>query len=1418
MRIDVMLCADLRRLRLPGRHETKEFVGADSSNVLSQEFGERGRSMRSHVSLGRAAVMISSRLGGRLGRSKLREKAPVSSETPSNNPSERTPDDAVRDLLGYLNFSSGAHDASFYRNVDQVVENLQPPTERAIRDFLLTQITTVEGTSAAFQDIGQVTDVVGKAFDEVLPAYCEHHSNLLVHLPADIYLEPYFLARLLEATLRVRAAEDVPQAALAELNGFLGYRPIPVLENGHRSEVYDNERHAPLPVYIKDAGVSSGRYRDLLDAALQLLRDTPAEIRDASYFDFDRLDVMAVDLRAHDHTHPANKRTNYMFGEWDPHLLDVDGLYRRFIVRKIILDALLTWIEREDVLEEAERANREERLFDAAAALAGTMLMASTISGAGPETHDSTVSLTTLLPVVARRRDEFYERLISEAEGDRAQRLKASAERTRQPFGHIRQHVNMTLSRYGAKQVQHRELANLFARMGFPEAARQEAETLPSVSIRFECEIQCRIGTAHRRLDNGDVAAAAEVLPELFDLLRKGIACGALVDPWCILGFAGQYPVFSAREDAIPDPRVEILMILVEGVLNVHSRVMTEAAAQGTTADGKNVRETVSKQFRAAAEWWDQFGSEIIEDLPVVAGVEAWESATHVADALTDWRAAGEEAGDISFWRKHVERFQSAHAYAPVVEALLDRKDFVASMGLLMQWLGQIDEAGMESARQNIFALLLRWMALATGDAEAGERSALVRRMLAVLEANAEELWAVPTLDEDDLSGDTDPADWMEDFESETEGADESGIYNAAYENVTYRDTTDDGNWGDTLGDGGGYDPDGGAFEELTRRLEPRLKFLHTVGQLWQRAAASFILDAHTGVIDLSDDTVSAAVMSYHEQAAKWQQDLLGLLKSAWQQGIDTIAGDQEANIEYDAQVQAKNYLLHQIIVTLVCLRSASRMLRCALPDDADVGKTEKFERRLTKIYRAILHRDDDLVREELPTLIAQLERLPLLYVPVENGGDPHQVLRVQTLQSILRWLLRELPARGLLREAWHVLRCSARMERNSRPAGPAITEFDRLFEISLRESLQTVMGSITSWDEIPSESVATLVGEVVEHYQEHWLRHSRTMRLSAVDYLRVDGEAAKIEAFIERYGNELFHASQLTLSHVRAILHHGIDWYLDYLSEFDDPATPLRLLEDISSGAANRAEVASALELIYSIIVDKYDRFLEYNTTTTQSDYGEKLFCFLDFLRLEAQYERDEWNLTPLVVTHEVMVRNDRNEAAAIWEDEFSQRMAGPAAEYPRGLQQLEGAYGMRMPAVADHLNERFVKPLAVNRMLAYVRQAIRLSAEGNQAAAETSFDLLRDEIKTYMEDRQGSGVEVPDWLQDLQDEADLADARVMTSMEQLESDQSALRAVLTRDQMNSQLERWSEPLRVARPEERRSTRRPKKAEDESS
>src|SRR5205807_8648885 len=144
-----------------------------------------------------------------------------------------------------------------------------------------------------------------------------------------------------------------------------------------------------------------------------------------------------------------------------------------------------------------------------------TMLMASSVSGSGPDTHDSNVSLTSLLPKIARQRDAFYARLLQTMTGKHAERLRREAQVVQQPFGRIRQHLNLYLAHYGCRQMQRWHLAHLFARMGYPEASREQALIIPSTAARFKTEIQWRITSAHRHLNDGQLKQAADLLPEM---------------------------------------------------------------------------------------------------------------------------------------------------------------------------------------------------------------------------------------------------------------------------------------------------------------------------------------------------------------------------------------------------------------------------------------------------------------------------------------------------------------------------------------------------------------------------------------------------------------------------------------------------------------------------------------------------------------------------------------------------------------------------------------------------------------------------------------------------------------------------------------------------------------------------------------
>lgn len=1313
----------------------------------------------------------------------------------------RTQEAAIAtELLGYLNFSGGRPDPKFQRNLDELMVTV---AWKDLARTLKTVLADLKVSSPTFADSSQAEQVIGLTFDHALPAYREHHRDLLFHLKDEDFEQPFFLAKVFEAVLEQGAPWDdtdrIVAGALLRLNDFLGYRPMAVLENGQRMAPYSHERFRPLPLFIKGAGVAHGPYRAVVERAMELLRQMPPEVLGEAYFDIELMDELAVDLRAHDHIHPANKRTNYLFGEWDPHQIDIKGRYRRFIVRKVILDALLDWAAKQ------KRVDADEILFDISAVLCGTILMASSISGDGPECHDSNVTLSSLLPRVARQRDEFYLRLVKTASGARAKRLARQAKLTRQPFGHVRQALNMYLAQYGAQQVQRRQLAYLFARMGYAEASLRQASIIPCASARFECEVLCRAHTARRGVEQGKLADANRLLQEAEDYLHRGIECGALVDPWNVLGFQGLFPLFSAREDSVPDQRVEMLYHIMESLLDAYSRALEEAAARGE----KQIADEISARYQNLAQFWDRFGTVTVEDLPRVAASEQLDSASHVARALAEWREAGESAGDISFWRRHVEHFQSSKAYAQVVSALLERRDRVAALGLLMQWLSQHDVVGLEAGHMSFEDLMLWWMGIVAEEGTSSKEDPwpMVRRMFDYLEANAGEMWQAPAfrqgviVEEPNDSTRWTGADSADEESPESDEADEEDeLFSAAYDEVVYRDSTDDGQEGPIMDERSKLDGDT-EYERLEKRLDPRLKFLRMMAHLWQMAAnlaveRELVVDGDASKDAKANRTKQAeSLRHWLEHAMRLQADLSRLIDELWKGDIGESSGEHDSNVEFDSQLQAKLYLVQSGLSTWLSCRSAQWCLACALsPEDQTVRSTAE-DVRVIDMYRGIMQRNEAEVRRVLPGLLKALQRKPLLYVPLEHGGEPKQILTARSQQMVVRFLLAHLPQLGLLRETWHLLKTARHMERVSRPRGMAVTEFDRLFRIALRNTLECVVRASREWKggRFTDEELIEVVGEIVELYLDQWLEHSSTMRLSSVEALKVDSVWDDTAKFVKTYGSDILNARVLTLGNVRAILHSGVPKFLEYLEQHEDPLHPVRLLEDLRNGKVDRDEAAEHLHLIYQVVVEKFDRFLEYNTTTTQSDYGEQFYSLLDFLRLETAYDRDAWNLLPVAVAHEVLARQGKPEAATIWEDVFTLRTEEMAETHLEELESLQKKYGMRLPSVTNHLQERFVKPLAVNHMLAQIRPACEDADAGRLESP--SFQQIQSSVEDYLKTTSGSGLDVPAWLKTLEEELQHVHESDDPPVQDVEPQLRLPAPSLSLKDLRQQLKGWKQP-----------------------
>ncbi len=1317
---------------------------------------------------------------------------------------ERTSDQrqAAHDVLGYLNLSSGTPDARFLRQLNRLYADIErsesnAPAWSTLYSLLVDDAAEVRGTSAAFRDTEQAETVLRLVFEHVLPGYRQFHADLLFHQPDEALFRPFFIGRVCEAVLQAGGPWDetdrIVGEAIERLNDFIGHRPVAVLHNKQRMEPYPHEWVRPVPLYIADAGVATGRYHDVIEQALKLLRDTDPDILDLAYFQLDALEELALDPRAYDFDHPSNRRINYQFGQWDPHHMDNRGRYRRFVVTQVTIDALL------DRTTSTSNLPASELMFEAAAVLAGTMLMASGVSGSGPDTHTSDTTLSTLLPRIAGFRDRFYERLLERTGGEHGQRLREEAQRRQQPFADARQHLNRRLARLRAAQQQHVFLAGIFARMGFPEASRRQVAIVPVASARMQCEIHCRLAAGHLAIKHGKLEAAAIAYQELEDLLHRAIECGAMIDPWNLLGFGGHYSLFPSLENSIRDERAEDLVETMRDAFSLLARLQSEAAAAGDEA----LCERVAADTDRLAAWWDPFASTEVSDIEGFSGKEAAESAKHVAQALGQWHRAGAAAGDIAFWRQQIGQFNSTKAYALVVSALLDQRDLRGAAALMMQWLSQVEDSPLEDGDHSFHRLALRWMNELREQAQLPleERQQLIRWFFDYLEANAGEYWEVPgfvwtaggapperSLDEGDL------------FDEGDEEEDDYDPFAAAYEGMVFRDSTRDGIEGEI------YDPSGPATEyeldQESARLHRRISFLATLAELWRVAGAtwsepaSYKTKPKKKANDQQPSPLAEVIGNWLGRCLHLRPQLELLLEQIHNHPVPAPTANHDSLVEFDRRQHVKELLQDHTIRTIVGVSAAIRSLLSTGCCDIQASDLEPWEHQAVEVLRGIMGRDPRRVRLAMPGLRQALTQLPLLYVPVSRGGKPQAMVSAQSLQQVLTQLLTLLPRLGLLQETFELLQLARDMEFEHPVGRGGVSEFDRLFTVGYRAVVEQIIRSATNpqsagagqreTDDVDSELVDCL-NEVTEKLLRLWLAHSSSLRLSVLEPLMNEASWRQTVSFIQKYGHDLFVPMFLTEGNLRGIVHQGAELFLEQLLDDPDAADDVTLLRELQQNKPLRP-AAAQLDRIIQAILENYAEYNDYNHTTTQSDRGELLYCLLDFLRVKISYDRIAWNLQPVALAHEMLVRHGRSAAAELWRRSVADQTAEIADQHLARYNNLTRKYGMQLPTIFDRLQERFVRGLELDRLRALVAPAMKELIEGREIK---SFETLEAEINQFAQTPCGVGLDVPSWLVALDDEVLEAQADRQPEFSHRRSEQLPW-TVISLDEIRKQIDNW--------------------------
>jgi len=1414
------------------------------------------------------------------------------------NPQLNSQMSATKDtILGYLNFGSSLHDPQFYAALNQLfravandskkisedvrsdskrkqsgqddleskLESIDRPSHLGVIEVLHQRLLELNGTSGTFRDISQAQSVLNLTEKKVLPSYLQHHDDLLEHQTEERLFNSFFLARVFAAVIENTGSANEDEwvaRVLQQLNCYLGHRPLATLES-QKIEPYPHERVAPIPLFLEGAGAAWGPYRELVEGAIEVLEGTDPDLLRTAEFDFRRLSEISLDPRAYDFDHPINRRPNHHFGQWDEDWVDNEGFYRRFIVYEVILDAIIARIEQDRI-----NLDYHELLREGSICLAGTILMGSGVTGAGPGAHDSNTTLQDLVVVISSYRDQFYFDALKRLNPAHRQRIDQEANTRRQPFGAARQDLNSRINQVKAKQLVNSRLATIYARMGYADAAQNQTKVVPVASARILCQIDCLLDKAARAIADNDLSTGLMVVPKIMERLRRGIECGAIVDPWNILGFDGNYGLFPALENTVTDHRVFELVELMEKIFALCSRLWSEAAAN----DQQEMCDLISTEFGAIVDWWRKFAAHEVGSVGAVDAQEVFDAAQLVAQALALWQKGGAAAGDIEFWAEHAEMFDSPQAYSLVIEALMQRGDYATSNALLIHWLSQSEEIPLQMADASFYDLVHHWIAeqrkmFIQHDQSPNHSTKLswnqfwenIRKFHDFIEANAGEYWQVPEfsllgrphrksidqdldLDDDDqefddedledadFDGDSDSEldlydDTFAEGDSEEEGEEEEedefdDLFRHAYDNVVYQDTTDDGFEGEV------YDPQAFSNAELEdeiERLLDRLEFISMLASYWTEAA---MIPLPVNRKSDLDGELCQRITKRGEIFEQWlvyadrnRQQLKELLASIDEKfPLPRTGSDYESLIQYEQYLECKETLLDQAIQTTIDVETATRMLMAvrraiefllsdqplfrADPDSSENRQTDQNGEPLVSIFAAVLLKDRAQVEEHFELLQDYLKHQPLLYIPISKGGAPAAIVRTRTLQLSLLDLIRMLPPLGLFARTYDLTSNVLSLERKMSFSSGAVTEFDEIFQVGFNSMLHTLIeahdrsqdidqpnkrSAETAENNSPPNPSKHRLFDCVEKLTESmlllWLRHSQTLRLSVLEKVQKRNMWERLEDFIKKYGNGLFTQQFFHYSNIRAILHQGVDQWLETLEE--SPARPdLRLLDELGT-AIPRAQAVSHLTLVLEAILENYNEYADYNSTTTQSDNGSCLYMFLDFLRLRSRYDRICWHLKPIIWAHDILISRRKTTVANQWRRSLTVRLKMEANRYLKKLEILRSRYSMRMESIGRRIEGRFSDQMQIDRLCSLVAPALE---DPDHPDCQRTFRLLQKQAKIFVDSTLGVGINLPNWLAALEQQVE--QFQLLEKTEDKQSNQPLEVYELDLDQLEAQLD----------------------------
>jgi hypothetical protein len=534
------------------------------------------------------------------------------------------------------------------------------------------------------------------------------------------------------------------------------------------------------------------------------------------------------------------------------------------------------------------------------------------------------------------------------------------------------------------------------------------------------------------------------------------------------------------------------------------------------------------------------------------------------------------------------------------------------------------------------------------------------------------------------------------------------------------------------------------------------------------------------------------AIKGWLARARRNYQDLLALMDAIHERPVPAPSGAYESLVEYNRRNAIKEQLLGAAVGT--CLETALAVGSMQGVVGSDVAaatgeaKRPRWEPPLLQLEQALWRGDVATARSTLQLFLEHFQREPLLFTPLGQGGQPRLVLRASIAQTLLRALVANLPRLGLLQETYGLLRIAQTMEREQILKGLRTTEYHRLFQIAFQASVETVVISTAGVGEAQRIQV---LEQFVQPFFKLWTEHTSATRFSVLETVQTDSAWASLQDFIRKYGGGLFNNGFfMAPQNLHGVLQRGVGAYLQYLQENPDPQNPIPLVEHLDHGISLDA-AARHLQTVLQAVLENFEEFKDYNSTTTQSDQGENFYILLDFLRLKALYARQAWQIMPLLHVHEVLVKHSLP-TAALWQQWIERKTQAIADDFAARLAELEKRHGLRLRTVGDRIRERFVQALALDRVSALIEPAYDAARAGQPAH---SVAELEAGLQAYLDAPTGSGLDVPAWVQRLEGELRRVQLRRTAIANLTENLLQVPRVALSVLQLRAQMEDWPKP-----------------------